>query len=413
MLIYTLIVISVLLLLIVLRIAFMLSSISAKSNELERILSDRITASSREDRKELSDSIARNFEKLATLFDSFRVSSEHSIERMSLFQKERLDLLEKRQNEMIQNTDKRLEQVRLTVEEKLDKTLSDRLGKSFETVGKQLIEVQKGLGEMQVLAQDVGGLKRVLSNVKMRGGIGEVQLSMLLENILAPDQYQSNVKTKKSGRDYVEFAIRLPGKETGNANEHIWLPVDAKFPKEYYESLQNAYDTADSSLIEREQRCLESAIKLMAKDISEKYIDPPNTTDFAIMFLPFEGIYAEVVRKASLLEEIQNRYKVLVTGPATFAAILNSLQMGFRTLAIEKRSGEVWNTLAAVKREFQTFGDLLTKAQKNIQGGLDDIDKLVGTRTRAIQRKLKEVETLKIEGPALLIPDDGDDESEG
>jgi DNA recombination protein RmuC len=413
MLIYTLIVISVLLLLIVLRIAFMLSSISAKSNELERILSDRITASSREDRKELSDSIARNFEKLATLFDSFRVSSEHSIERMSLFQKERLDLLEKRQNEMIQNTDKRLEQVRLTVEEKLDKTLSDRLGKSFETVGKQLIEVQKGLGEMQVLAQDVGGLKRVLSNVKMRGGIGEVQLSMLLENILAPDQYQSNVKTKKSGRDYVEFAIRLPGKETGNANEHIWLPVDAKFPKEYYESLQNAYDTADSSLIEREQRCLESAIKLMAKDISEKYIDPPNTTDFAIMFLPFEGIYAEVVRKASLLEEIQNRYKVLVTGPATFAAILNSLQMGFRTLAIEKRSGEVWNTLAAVKREFQTFGDLLTKAQKNIQGGLDDIDKLVGTRTRAIQRKLKEVETLEIEGPALLIPDDGDDESEG
>lgn len=411
MLIYTLIVISVLLLLIVLRIAFMLSSLSAKSNELERILSDRIITSSREDRKELSDSIARNFEKLATLFESFRVSSEFSLERMSLFQKERLDLLEKRQNEMIQNTDKRLEQVRQTVEEKLEKTLSDRLGKSFETVGKQLIEVQKGLGEMQVLAQDVGGLKRVLSNVKMRGGIGEVQLSMLLENILAPDQYQSNVKTKKSGRDFVEFAIRLPGKESGNGNEHIWLPVDAKFPKEYYESLQNAYDAGDPALIEREQKGLETSIKLMAKDISEKYIDPPNTTDFAIMFLPFEGIYAEVVRKASLLEEIQNRYKVLVTGPATFAAILNSLQMGFRTLAIEKRSGEVWNTLSAVKREFQTFGDLLTKAQKNIQGGLDDIDKLVGTRTRAIQRKLKEVETLENEGHTLLISDDIDDES--
>lgn len=411
MLIYTLIVISVLLLLIVLRIAFMLSTLSAKSNELERILSDRIITSSREDRKELSDSITRNFEKLATLFESFRVSSEFSLERMSLFQKERLDLLEKRQNEMIQNTDKRLEQVRQTVEEKLEKTLSDRLGKSFETVGKQLIEVQKGLGEMQVLAQDVGGLKRVLSNVKMRGGIGEVQLSMLLENILAPDQYQSNVKTKKSGRDFVEFAIRLPGKKSGNGNEHIWLPVDAKFPKEYYESLQNAYDAGDPALIEREQKGLETAIKLMAKDISEKYIDPPNTTDFAIMFLPFEGIYAEVVRKASLLEEIQNRYKVLVTGPATFAAILNSLQMGFRTLAIEKRSGEVWNTLSAVKREFQTFGDLLTKAQKNIQGGLDDIDKLVGTRTRAIQRKLKEVETLENEGPTLLISDDIDDES--
>lgn len=246
----------------------------------------------------------------------------------------------------------------------------------------------------------------MLSNVKMRGGIGEVQLSMLLENILAPDQYETNVKTKTSGRDFVEFAIKLPGKD--DSRKHIWLPVDAKFPKEYYESLQNAYDSADITLIEREQKNLEVAIKNMAKDISAKYIDPPSTTDFAIMFLPFEGIYAEVVRRSSLLEEIQNKYKVLVTGPTTFAAILNSLQMGFRTLAIEKRSGEVWNVLATVKKEFSTFGELLTKAQKNIQGGLDDIDKLVGVRTRAIQRRLRNIEGFDPEKERDLIEDSSD-----
>jgi len=254
---------------------------------------------------------------------------------------------------------------------------------------------------MQTLAQDVGGLKRVLSNVKMRGGIGEVQLSMLLEQILAPEQYESNVKTKHNGKDFVEFAIKLPGKD--EQNKYIWLPIDAKFPKEYYESLQNAYDTGDIVKIDKEQKVLENAIKSMAKDICDKYIDPPYTTDFAIMFLPFEGIFAEVVRKASLLEEIQQKYKVLVTGPTTFAAILNSLHMGFRTLAIEKRSSEVWTILGAVKREFDIFGGLLNKAQKNIQGGLDDIDKLVGTRTKAIQRKLRGVESLDEETTKLIM----------
>ena len=263
------------------------------------------------------------------------------------------------------------------------------------------MEVQRGLGEMQTLAQDVGGLKRVLSNVKMRGGIGEVQLSMLLEQILAPEQYESNVKTKHNGKDFVEFAVKLPGKD--EQNKYIWLPIDAKFPKEYYESLQNAYDTGDVAKIDKEQKVLENAIKSMAKDISEKYIDPPYTTDFAIMFLPFEGIFAEVVRKAALLEEIQQKYKVLITGPTTFAAILNSLHMGFRTLAIEKRSSEVWTILGAVKREFDIFGGLLNKAQKNIQGGLDDIDKLVGTRTKAIQRKLRGVESLDEETTKLIL----------
>ena len=227
---------------------------------------------------------------------------------------------------------------------------------------------------------------------------------MLLEQILAPEQYESNVKTKASSMDFVEFAIKLPGKDENN--RHVWLPVDAKFPKDNYEALQNAYDNSDIALIDKEQKNLEMAIKSMAKDISDKYIDPPFTTDFAIMFLPFEGIYAEVVRKAALLEEIQQKYKVLITGPTTFAAILNSLQMGFRTLAIEKRSSEVWNILGAVKREFDTFGGLLQKAQKNIQGGLDDIDKLVGTRTKVIQRKLRGVEALDAATTKLLL--DGD-----
>ena len=358
----------------------------------------------KENREEIAQSFVRFSETLSQNIKVFQESSGKSFELLSEIQRDKLSQIEKRQNELIINTEKRLEQIRNTVEEKLEKTLSERLGQSFETVGKQLIEVQKGLGEMQSLAQDVGGLKRVLSNVKMRGGIGEVQLSMLLEQILAPEQYEANVRTKSSSNDFVEFAIKLPGKNENQS--HIWLPVDAKFPKEYYETLQNAYDTGDVVLIEKEQKSLWDAIKNMAKGISEKYIDPPGTTDFAILFLPFEGIYAEVVRKAALLEEIQRKYKVIITGPTTFAAILNSLQMGFKTLAIEKRSSEVWTVLGAVKKEFEQFGGLLQKAQKNIQGGLDDIDKLVGTRTRAIQRQLKNVEALDLATTKQLLPED-------
>ncbi|OFX77065.1 MAG: recombinase RmuC [Bacteroidetes bacterium GWE2_39_28] len=379
-------------------------NMNKRNREEQRFLLQELQRLNRENREDVTLSLSRFSDSLNQNFSLMRDSSDKSMNMLGEIQKEKLDQIEKRQGELIINTEKKLEHIRATVEEKLEKTLSERLGRSFETVGKQLIEVQKGLGEMQVLAQDVGGLKRVLSNVKMRGGIGEVQLSMLLEQILAPEQYESNVKTKQSGRDFVEFAIKLPGKE--GHNKHVWLPVDAKFPKEYYETLQNAYDTGDLVLIEKEQKSLENAIKFMAKEISEKYINPPATTDFAIMFLPFEGIYAEVVRKAALLEEIQTKYKVLITGPTTFAAILNSLQMGFRTLAIEKRSGEVWNILGAVKKEFSTFGDLLQKAQKNIQGGLDDIDKLVGTRTRAIQRKLSSVETMGIPDVKLISDDD-------
>ena len=296
------------------------------------------------------------------------------------------------QSKLVQQTEKKLEQMRETVDEKLQKTLNERLGQSFEAVGKQLEAVQHGLGEMKTLANDVGGLKKVLSNVKMRGGIGEVQLAMLLEQILAPEQYAANVKTKQNSADIVEFAIKLPGRD--DSNKQVWLPIDAKFPKDVYEQLQTAYDQSDLAQIEIAQKNLEQTIKKMAKDISDKYIDPPNTTDFGILFLPFEGIYAEVVRKASLLEDLQRNYKIVVTGPSTLAAILNSLQMGFKTLAIQKRSGEVWKVLGNVKTEFEKFGGLIEKAQGNIQNGLKQLDEVVGVRTRAIQRQLRDVEVL-------------------
>ena len=323
------------------------------------------------------------------------------LEQFDKTQKESLERLDKTQNQLLKSTDERLENIRVTVAEKLDKTLAERLGKSFETVGKQLNEVQQGLGEMKSLAHDVGGLKKVLGNVKMRGGLGEIQLQMLLENILAPDQYSANVITRKGSREVVEFAVKLPGSSDEIPN--IWLPIDAKFPKDVYEKLQNAYDLADPTAVEAAQKELDNAIKLNAKEISSKYVEPPYTTNFAIMFLPFEGIYAEVVRKADLLEHIQRQYNVIITGPTTLAAILNSLQIGFKTLAIQKRSSEVWETLGAVKTEFETFGGLLDKAKNKIQGGLNDMDTLIGTRTRAIQRKLRSVESLEPEESKQLL----------
>lgn len=349
-------------------------------------------------------------ETLDKVFKGFQDTFDKNVQSFNDLQKEKFGKLEVQQQDLVKNTEQKLETIRVTVEEKLEKTLSERLGQSFETVGKQLIEVQKGLGEMQTLAQDVGGLKKVLSNVKMRGGIGEVQLSMLLEQILAPEQYEANVKTKQGSADVVEFAIKLPGKDDNNRN--VWLPVDAKFPKDVYEQLQTAYDIGDPSQIETAQKNLEQTIKKMAKDISDKYLDPPSTTDFGIMFLPFEGIYAEVVRKASLLEELQRTYKIVVTGPATLAAILNSLQMGFRTLAIQKRSSEVWQVLAAVKKEFDSFGGMLQKAQNNIQTGLNQLDTVMSTRTRAIQRKLKGVELMNGGNEALPLEGFNDDDAD-
>ncbi len=341
---------------------------------------------------------------LEDAFKGFGANFDKNILSFNELQKEKFADLEKRQNDLIINTETKLESIRVTVEEKLEKTLSERLGQSFETVGKQLIEVQKGLGEMQTIAADVGGLKKVLSNVKLRGGVGEVQLAMLLEQILAPNQYEANVKTKKGSSDSVEFAIKLPGKSDDESSV-VYLPIDAKFPKDTYEHLINAYENAIPEDIEAATKNLELTIKKMAKDISDKYIDPPNTTDFAIMFLPFESIYAEVIRRSALVDQLRDQYKITVAGPTTLMAILNSLQMGFRTLSLQKRSSEVWNVLSAVKKEFGNFGGLLEKAQKNIQTGLGQLDQVAGTRTRAIQRQLQNVETIPTLEVTEILPE--------
>ncbi len=348
-------------------------------------------------RKNVGDEFARNRSEVNENAKSAREELARSLElstnRFSANAAELRETIEKQLKNIREDNHVQLEEMRRTVDEKLQKTINDRLSQSFETVGKQLQAVQEGLGEMKNLASDVGGLKKVLSNVKMRGGFGEIQLSMLLEQILAPEQYQANVKTKVGSSDTVEFAIKLPGREN---NRTVYLPIDAKFPRDYYEAVQNAYEEGDLQEIASAQKNLEAAVKKMAKDISDKYIDPPNTTDFGIMFLPFEGMYAEIVRKASLLEDIQKNYKIIVTGPTTLAAILNSLQMGFKTLAIEKRSSEVWKILGEVKTEFETFGGMLEKAKKNIENGLSGIEDVMGKRTRAIQRKLKGVESVPV-----------------
>jgi len=341
-------------------------------------------------------------ESLAKAFKGFEGVFEKNVQSFNDLQKDKFGLLEAKQNELIKSTEVKLESIRATVEEKLEKTLSERLGQSFETVGKQLIEVQKGLGEMQTIASDVGGLKKVLSNVKLRGGVGEVQLALLLEQILAPNQYEANIRTKKGSADAVEFAIKLPGRSEDESS-FVYLPVDAKFPKDVYETLIEAYENAIPDDIETATKNLENTIRKMAKDIRDKYIDPPNTTDFAIMFLPFESIYAEVIRRSSLVDQLRDEYKISVAGPTTLMAILNSLQMGFRTLALQKRSSEVWGVLAAVKTEFEKFGGMLDKAQKNIQTGLGQLDDVVGTRTRAIKRQLKSIESIPmVEAPEVM-----------
>lgn len=336
-----------------------------------------------------------NRESLLNAFKTFQENFDAHIKTFNEVQRDKFSQMLTSQQTLIANTETKLENIRTTVEEKLEKTLSERLGQSFETVGKQLIEVQKGLGEMQTIATDVGGLKKVLSNVKLRGGVGEVQLALLLEQILAPSQYEANVKTKKGSSEPVEFAIKLPGR-SDDENAFVYLPIDAKFPKDTYEHLLSAYETANPEEIEAATKNLETTIKKMAKDIRDKYLDPPNTTDFAILFLPFESIYAEVIRRTALIDQLRTEFKITVAGPTTLMAILNSLQMGFRTLALQKRSSEVWQVLATVKKEFENFGGLLEKAQKNIQTGLGQLDDVVGTRTRAINRQLKHVESLPV-----------------
>lgn len=355
---------------------------------------EEIRAVAKDNRDELNDSLR-----------AFQATFEKSIASFNELQREKFSDLKAEQQQLVTNTEKRLEEIRVTVEEKLQKTLNERIAQSFKIVNEQLENVQKGLGEMQTLAQDVGGLKKVLSNVKTRGNIGEIQLGMLLEQMLAPEQYDCNVKTKKGSDALVEYAVKLPGKDADT--DTLYLPIDAKFPKDVYEQLLDAYETADPQQIENAGKVLETTIRKMAKDISDKYLAPPDTTEFGIMFLPFESIYAEVIRRTSLLEDLQRNYHVVVTGPTTLAAILNSLQMGFRTLAIQRYSGEVWKILGAVKKEFEQMGGMLEKAKKHLETANGQIDNVLGVRTRAIQRRLKDVDALSATDARRIIPEIG------
>ena len=409
------IIIAGLLIVIVLQVVWRPRKDGREQETLEKLFAEmqrsfeRIEKNFREDfrlNREESRLVAKdNREELAASLRAFQESFERGIASFNQLQKEKFAALDERQREWVNHAEKRLEEIRQTVDEKLQQTLNERISQSFRLVNEQLVNVQKGLGEMQSLAQDVGGLKRVLSNVKTRGNIGEIQLSMLLEQLLAPEQYEANVHTRKGSDAVVEFAVKLPGKD--DAREFVYLPIDAKFPKDVYEQLLDAYDAADPQQIEFAGKQLEATIKKMAKDISEKYLAPPATTDFGIMFLPFEGIYAEVVRRSALLEDLQRTYKVVVTGPTTLAAILNSLQMGFRTLAIQKHSGEVWTILGAVKKEFEKMGGMLEKAQRNLQTASGQIEEVLGTRTRAIQRRLKDVDTLSDREARAILPEIG------
>lgn len=379
---------------------------------------ERLEALLRVEMKENRDELGRNIRELRTELNqilNFSVQNMQDTLHKNLMtsnemQREKFEAMGKQQDALVKSTEKRLDEMRQMVEEKLQKTLNERIGQSFELVRTQLESVQKGLGEMKTLAQDVGGLKKVLSNVKTRGTFGEVQLGALLDQMLSPEQYEANVKTKKNATEFVEFAIKLPRHEGGN--DCVYLPVDAKFPKDVYEQYQDAYEAGDVAQIETASHQLEATIKKMARDIHDKYIDPPYTTDFAIMFLPFENIYAEVIRRMALAETLQRDFKVVVTGPTTLGAILNSLQMGFRTLAIQKRTSEVWSVLGAVKTEFGKFGGLLEKVQKNLQNAGDHLEEVMGKRTRAIERKLRQVEALPVEESQkmLSLPELMDDE---
>ncbi|MEK9721493.1 MAG: DNA recombination protein RmuC, partial [Quisquiliibacterium sp.] len=318
--------------------------------------------------------------------------------------------LEAKLSELQSDNASKLEQMRMTVDEKLHATLEKRLGESFKQVSDRLEQVHRGLGEMQALASDVGDLKRVLSNVKTRGTWGEVQLASLLEQILVAEQYQANVATIPGSRERVEFAIRLPGR---GSEQPVWLPIDAKFPREDYERLLQAQEKADPVAADAAGKQLEQRLKAEARSIKDKYLEPPHTTDFALLFLPVEGLYAEVVRRPGLLDELQRLHRVVVAGPTTLAAILSSLQMGFRTLAVEKRSSEVWQVLGAVKTEFGKFGDMLAKAREQV----DRASQTLGTyetRSRAIERKLRGVEALpddQAQGLLSEAPENGADES--
>lgn len=329
-------------------------------------------------------------------------TNENKLDRMRETVEERLKHLQ-------EDNSRKLDQMRSTVDEKLSSTLEQRLGESFKLVSERLEMVHQGLGEMQTLASGVGDLKKVLTNVKTRGTWGEIQLGNILEQILSPEQYSQNVATRKNSSERVEFAIKLPGKDE-KGNEVVWLPIDSKFPQEDYQRMNDAQEQGNSVLAEEAARAMELKLKSFAKDIRDKYIDPPGTTDFGIMFLPTEGLYAEVLRRPGLCDYLQRHYRIVIAGPTTLIALLNSLQMGFRTLAIEKRSSEVWSLLGAVKTEFGRFGDMLEKTQKKLQEASNTIED-AARKSRSIGRKLKNVQELSKEDSSLLLEEDDENGS--
>jgi DNA recombination protein RmuC len=383
-----------------------ISSFSETLNNELKSVQDRVYTSTKESREGLSASLKTFEEKSSARIEALTKDTKEGLEKTR-------DSVEKKLADIQQGNEKKLDEMRQTVDEKLHKTLETRLGESFKLVSERLELVQKGLGEMQTLASDVGSIKNVLSNVKNKGVLGEYQLGAILEQVLTPNQYAQSVKIKEGSRENVEYAVKIPSKE--DSNRIIWLPVDAKFPTADYEILLTAYESGEKETVVQAQKDLEAKIRKFARDIHEKYIDPPNTTEFGIMFLPFEGLYAEILRIPGLFENIQNTYKVTITGPTTISAFLNSLQMGFRSLAVEKRTSEIWDLLGAVRTEFGKFGDVLQKTKEKLDSASKEIDK-AGTRSRAIERKLRDVQTLP-EGRAQKLLNDidtgtGDEESD-
>ena len=366
--------------------------LSQLQNDLQETQKDDAALLARQDL--LLQSVDGWLEKLQTQQSSSAMQTEQKLEHLRRSMSESLERMQT-------GNQAQLDSIRKTVDEKLQETLDRKLNDSFQLVSQRLEQVYKGLGEMQNLAQGVGDLKKVLSNVKTRGVLGEVQLGAILEQLLTPDQYAVNVATKQGSQANVEYAIRLPG----NDGSPVWLPIDAKFPLDAYEQVLAAYDTADAVQVETAVKALKTRVKGFAKDVQTKYIDPPNTTDFAILFIPVEGLYAELVR-AGMVEVLQREHKVTLAGPTTMSALLNSLQMGFRTLAIQKRSSEVWKVLGAVKGEFDKFATVLEATQNRLNQANAELDKLVGTRTRQIQRTLKNVESLPDESLLAGLPED-------
>lgn len=368
----------------------------ASTDEITNIVRNEIGSQMSTQRQELSTQIQSTVKNMGDMISGNQTEKmsqlEERIKTFSLENEQKLENIrlsvEKRLEYLQNDNNRQLEKMRETVDEKLQKTLEEKMNKSFSLVNERLEQVYKGLGEMQNLAVGVGDLKKVLSNVKTRGILGEIQLKSILSEILSPEQYEENIATKKGSKNVVEFAIKLPADD----DSVVYLPIDSKFPGDTYANLRDAIEKGDKDEIDSSAKFLVTTIKSEAKDIHDKYIDPPNTTEFAIMFLPFEGLYSEVVNRG-LVEVLQRDYKVNIAGPSTMAALLNSLQMGFKTLAVQKRSAEVWEVLGGVKQEFDKFNDVLVQTQQRLDQANKELDKLVGVRTRQIQRKLKNIQS--------------------